>query len=147
MGLEAIYNEVHSVLKELLNSDASISVVLLSDPTGELIHYASRDPNLDDMKIRMAAATIAATFGGARVLGEDFEVLSPSFLIYEFEGGNLVITKCYNEATLAILSDSNGQLGSLRALARKYTSRLNPLLEKLYGEIDKEIRSGNIEGF
>ncbi len=144
MALEELYKEVHSILLKLLNSDNSIITVLLADPTGELIHFATKNSDLDEMKLRMAAATIAATFGGARVLGEDFEVLSPNFLIYEFEGGNLVITKCYKDTTLAILASSDGQLGALRALARKYSNNLNSILEKLFIEIEKEIKSGKI---
>jgi len=144
LNLEALYKEVQNILTNLLNSDNSIITVLLADPTGELIHFATRNPEVDEMKLRMAAATIAATFGGARVLGEDFQVYSPNFLIYEFEGGNLVITKCYKDTTLAVLADNNGQLGALRALARKYSNTLNPILEKLYIEIEKEIKSGKI---
>jgi len=132
-----------------VNVEDSIQMVILADPTGELIHFAEKGSSGEsDSKIRMAAATIAATFGGAEIIGEDFKLSDPSFLIYEFQDGNLVITRCYNKTTLAILTDKNANLGTVRVLAKKYTEILNKVIHDLYGAMREEIKKSKIsEGF
>ncbi len=146
MNVNDIYMEIYNTLRELVELEDTINMVILSDPTGELIHYASREQEDDETKIRMASATIAATFGGAQVIGDDFSLEEPKFLIYEFKGGNLIITRCAMNTTLSIITNNEANLGTLRVLARKYAEKLGDLIQRLYAIMEEELKTTKIEG-
>ncbi len=146
MNVEEIYKEIYNTLIQLVNSDESIKLVVLSDPTGELIHFAVREnEGGEETKIRMASATIAATFGGAEIIGEDFKLSEPMFLIYEFKNGDIVITKCQNNTTLALVTDDEANLGAIRVLAKRYSEKLNDLIVNLYKYMREELKTTKLD--
>ena len=144
LGVNEVYQKIYETLKELLDLEDSIHMAILSDPTGELIHFASKSSD-DETKVRMASATIAATFGGAQVLGEDFNLSEPKFLIYEFNGGNLIITRCEMDTSLSIIAGSDANLGTLRVLAKKYSEKLGVLIRELYSAMQEELKTANVD--
>ena len=145
MDVESIYTQIFDTLNELVHIDESIKLAILSDSTGELIHFAKKEENTDETKIRLASATIAATFGGAEIIGDDFKLSEPKFLIYEFTDGDIIITKCYNKTTLAIITDNQANLGAIRVLAKKYAEKLNKLIENLYETMKEELKTADLD--
>ncbi|MGQ4892585.1 MAG: roadblock/LC7 domain-containing protein [Candidatus Njordarchaeia archaeon] len=145
MDVETIYSQIYNTLNELVYLDESIKLAILSDSTGELIHFAIKEKDADETKIRLASATIAATFGGAEIIGDDFKLSEPKFLIYEFTDGDIIITKCYNKTTLAIITDNQANLGAIRVLAKKYTEKLNQLIESLYATMKEELKTADLD--
>jgi predicted regulator of Ras-like GTPase activity (Roadblock/LC7/MglB family) len=134
------FTEIRSILSHLAEG-ARAKIVFLVDRNGQPIASHGDDAAVDTASLSLlAAGSVAATEGLARLLGErEFSVL-----FREGERDNVHFSVVAHSAILVVIFDHRTPLGLVRLRVRKATAQFEDVFEKIKSRFEADIRSASL---
>ena len=133
------------ILKEIINSTAGLKNVIIIDDTGITILSESKFnfPSEKDISVEKIGAIGGAVFTAGQEQGHILNYGEINLQITEYDKGFLFSLKI-GKGVLCIATDTNIQIGYIRALMKKWAPLiakiLNNYLQSDQGEINKELK-------
>lgn len=137
--------KLKQILKEIINSTAGLKNVIIIDDTGITIISESKFnfPSDKDISVEKIGAIGGAVFTAGQEQGHILGYGDITLQITEYDKGFLFSLKI-GKGVLCIATDTNIQIGYIRALMKKWApviaKILNNYLQSDQGEINKELK-------
>jgi predicted regulator of Ras-like GTPase activity (Roadblock/LC7/MglB family) len=137
--------KLKKILKEIINSTAGLKNVIIIDDTGITIMSESKFnfSSDKDISVEKIGAIGGAVFTAGQEQGHILGYGDISLQITEYDKGFLFSLKI-GKGVLCIATDTNIQIGYIRALMKKWApiiaKILNNYLQSDQGEINKELK-------
>jgi len=137
--------KLKQILKEIINSTAGLKNVIIIDDTGITIISESKFnfPSDKDISVEKIGAIGGAVFTAGQEQGHILGYGDINLQITEYDKGFLFSLKI-GKGVLCIATDTNIQIGYIRALMKKWApviaKILNNYLQSDQGEINKELK-------
>lgn len=137
--------KLKTILKEIINSTAGLKNVIIIDDTGITIMSESKFnfPSDKDISVEKIGAIGGAVFTAGQEQGYILGYGDISLQITEYNKGFLFSLKI-GKGVLCIATDTNIQIGYIRALMKKWAPVIAKILDNYLqsdqGEINKELK-------
>jgi predicted regulator of Ras-like GTPase activity (Roadblock/LC7/MglB family) len=138
-------HRLKKILNEIINSTPGLKYAIIIDDTGITIISEAKFTfsNEEDVSIEKIGAIGGAVFTAGEEQGHILGYGDIDLQITEYFKGMIFSVKV-GKGVLCIVTDKNVQIGYVRALMKKYTSKistiLNRYLQEEKGEINKELK-------
>ncbi|MHA1167673.1 MAG: roadblock/LC7 domain-containing protein [Candidatus Hodarchaeales archaeon] len=124
--------EIHQILKGLLRSDKSVSVVILGDRTGLTIARVAKLLAAETLggDMESMSAIASAVYCGAAEQGYTLTLGELDIMIAEFDAGTILTSSC-GPGILIIVTEAKKQLGIIRVEMKKSAANLSKIMKEL----------------
>ncbi|MFW9992804.1 MAG: roadblock/LC7 domain-containing protein [Candidatus Odinarchaeota archaeon] len=124
--------EIHEILKSVLKTDRSVSVVILGDRTGLTIARVAKLLAAETLggDMETMAAIASAVYCGAAEQGYSLTLGDLDIMIAEFDDGTILTSSC-GAGILIIVTEAKKQLGVIRVEMKKASGDLSKIMSEI----------------